>query len=92
MSTDSAAARRIDLDPLVHAKEKLYFGMSVLFSIAVYAFLVVTILSTPEAAGVVIDPTPIPGAKSVASGEEVVVLCRHCRRGAGDGGRDQDAA
>jgi Zn-dependent protease with chaperone function len=54
MSTDSAAARRIDLDPLVHAKEKLYFGMSVLFSIAVYAFLVVTILGSPEVAGVVI--------------------------------------
>ena len=54
MSTDSAAARRIDLDPLVHAKEKLYFGMSVIFSLAVYVFLVVTILSSPASAGVVI--------------------------------------
>ena len=53
MSTDSAV-RPIDLDPLVHAKEKLYFGMSVLFSIAVYVFLVVTVVTTPEAAGVVI--------------------------------------
>jgi Zn-dependent protease with chaperone function len=53
MSTDSTAARQIDLDPLVHAKEKLYFGISVIFSLAVYVFLAVTVLSSGEAAGVV---------------------------------------
>lgn len=54
MSTDSAAARQIDLDPLVHAKEKLYFGISVIFSLAVYVFLAVTVLGSGQTAGVVI--------------------------------------
>jgi Zn-dependent protease with chaperone function len=54
MSTDSPAARQIDLEPLVHAKEKLYFGVAVIFSIAVYVFLAVTVLSSAGTAGVVI--------------------------------------
>ncbi len=54
MQTNSGAPREIDLSLLVHPKEKLYFAIAVMISIAVYVFLVATVLTSAQAAGILI--------------------------------------
>jgi Zn-dependent protease with chaperone function len=54
MQTSSGASHEIDLSLLVHAKEKLYFGIAVVLSIAIYAVLVATVLTSAQFAGVII--------------------------------------
>jgi Zn-dependent protease with chaperone function len=54
MPSDSSAARPLDLSPLVHQKEKLYFGISVVVSIAVYVGLALLILSGSPISGTVL--------------------------------------
>jgi len=52
MQSDSEDAP-IDVDALVHAKEKFYFGLCIVVSVLLYAFLV-RLIATGEAAGGVI--------------------------------------
>lgn len=54
MQSDSKPARPIDLDPLVHPKEKIYFAVCVIVSLAIYAALAMIILSGSPIAGPVI--------------------------------------
>jgi Zn-dependent protease with chaperone function len=51
MQSDSSPSQVLDLQPLIHPKEKLYFGICVVVSIAVYIILANILLSGGEAAG-----------------------------------------
>ncbi|MGH7651324.1 MAG: M48 family metallopeptidase [Gemmatimonadaceae bacterium] len=54
MKTNSRASPELDLSLLVHPKERLYFGIAVVLSIAIYAVLVATVLTSAEFAGIII--------------------------------------
>jgi Zn-dependent protease with chaperone function len=54
MPSDSSAPRPLDLSPLVHQKEKLYFGISVGVSIVLYLVLAGIILEGGPASGTVL--------------------------------------
>jgi Zn-dependent protease with chaperone function len=53
MQSDSSASRPLDLDPLVHPKEKIYFAICVIVSLAIYAVLVSVVLSDAAVAGTI---------------------------------------
>jgi Zn-dependent protease with chaperone function len=54
MPSDSSAPRPLDLPPLVHQKEKLYFAISVAISIALYLVLAGIILKGGPGSGTVL--------------------------------------
>jgi Zn-dependent protease with chaperone function len=54
MQSDSKSPRPIDLDPLVHPKEKIYFAVCLVVSLLIYAVLATIILSGNPAAGPII--------------------------------------
>jgi len=54
MQSDSKSLRPVDVDLLVHPKEKIYFAICVVFSIAIYYVLVRVVLSGAEASGVIV--------------------------------------
>ena len=54
MQSDSKSLRPVDVDSLVHPKEKIYFALCVVFSIAVYYVLAQIVLSNAEARGVIL--------------------------------------
>jgi len=54
MQSDSKPPRPIDLDPLVHPKEKIYFAVCLLVSLLIYAVLGMIVLSGSSAAGPII--------------------------------------
>lgn len=51
MQSDSKPSHPIDLDPLVYPKEKVYFAVCVIVSVAIYAALAMII--GPEMGGAV---------------------------------------
>jgi Zn-dependent protease with chaperone function len=54
MQSDSKPSRPIELEPLVHPKEKIYFAVCIIVSLAIYAALAMIILSGSPIAGPVI--------------------------------------
>jgi Zn-dependent protease with chaperone function len=54
MQSESKSLRPVDVDLLVHPKEKIYFAICVVFSIAVYYVLARVVLSGAEASGVIV--------------------------------------
>src|SRR3954464_5924729 len=54
MQSDSKATRPLDLQPLVNPKENVYFAVCVVISIALYAALVLVILSGGQLAGTIV--------------------------------------
>jgi Zn-dependent protease with chaperone function len=54
MQADATPTHQIDLEGLVHPKEKLYFAIAALVSIAVYIFVITMILSSAQFAGTLI--------------------------------------
>lgn len=44
MQSDSSSSRLLDLQPLIHPKEKIYFGICVVVSLVIYVVLAGTIL------------------------------------------------
>jgi Zn-dependent protease with chaperone function len=54
MQSDSKATRPLDLQPLVNPKENVYFAVCVVISIALYAALVLLILSGGQVAGTIV--------------------------------------
>ncbi len=54
MQSDTKSLRPVDVDLLVHPKEKIYFAICVVFSIAIYYVLVRIVFSGVEASGVVL--------------------------------------
>lgn len=54
MPSETSASRPLDLQPLIHPKEKLYFGICVVVSLVVYVVLAGIILSGGQAAGTII--------------------------------------
>ena len=57
MQSDSKSLRPVDVDLLVHPKEKIYFAICVVFSIAIYYVLARIVLSGAEASGVILTYT-----------------------------------
>src|SRR3954470_23304043 len=51
MPGDSKTTRPINLEPLVHPKEKLYFGIAVVLTVVIYFGLAKIIFSDAAAAG-----------------------------------------
>ena len=51
MQSDSSASQMLDLQPLIHPKERLYFGICAVVSLAIYLILAITLLSGGPAAG-----------------------------------------
>ena len=54
MQSDSSSSRLLDLQPLIHPKEKIYFGICVVVSLVIYVVLAGTILGGGQAAGTVL--------------------------------------
>ena len=54
MQSDSKSRRPVDVDLLVHPKEKIYFAICVIVSIAIYYVLARVVLSGAEASGVIV--------------------------------------
>jgi len=54
MQSDTKSLRPVDVDLLVHPKEKIYFAICVVFSIAIYYVLVRIVFSGAEASGVIL--------------------------------------
>jgi Zn-dependent protease with chaperone function len=54
MPTDPRSTRPLNLPPLVHPKEKLYFGLCVVISVVIYAALAMVIRAGGQIAGTVI--------------------------------------
>jgi Zn-dependent protease with chaperone function len=54
MHSDTSSSQPLDLEPLVHPKEKLYFGLCVIVSIAIYLFVASLILEGGPSSGVIV--------------------------------------
>ncbi|HEV7387268.1 MAG TPA: M48 family metallopeptidase [Gemmatimonadaceae bacterium] len=54
MQSDSKSLRPVIVDPLVHPKEKIYFAICAVVSIAIYLVLARVVLSGAEAGGVIL--------------------------------------
>lgn len=54
MQSDSNPLRRVDVEPLIHPKEKIYFALCVVFSIAIYFVLIRLVLSGTQAGGTIL--------------------------------------
>ena len=54
MQSDSKSLRPVVMDPLVHPKEKIYFAICVVVSVAIYFVLARIIVSVAEARGVIL--------------------------------------
>ena len=54
MQSDSKSLRPVDVDSLVHPKEKIYFAICVVVSVIIYYLLVRVVLSGAQASGVVL--------------------------------------
>ena len=54
MQSDTKSLRPVDVDLLVHPKEKIYFAICVVFSIAIYYVLARIVLSGAEAGGTIL--------------------------------------
>ena len=54
MQSDSKSLRPVDVDSLVHPKEKIYFAICVVVSVIIYYLLVRVVLSGAQASGVIL--------------------------------------
>ena len=54
MQSDSTSSALLDLEPLIHPKEKIYFALCVVFSVAIYVILARIILAGGPTAGTIL--------------------------------------